>query len=95
MGLQSLLQNSRSLTGLRYLEAWRVGLDGAVRRVLLSTRLVRTHLSLGSTEHRFLNAAACPHVTSRINCSTASARMPNIRWQSTLGAPRTRTQRPP
>ena len=35
------------------------------------------------------------YVTSRISCSTVTTRMPNIRWQNTLAAPRTRTWLPP
>lgn len=40
-------------------------------------------------------AACVGYVTSLIICSTVTTRMPNIRWQNTLGAPRTRTWLPP
>ena len=44
---------------------------------------------------RTLGAACDSYVTSRINCSTVTTTMPNIRWQYTLAAPRTRTLLPP
>ncbi len=48
--------------------------------------------------HRFCAARSGRvrgYATSRIICSTVTTRMPNIRWQNTFGAPRTRTWLPP
>jgi hypothetical protein len=69
---------------------------GGIRRLILHFSAISGHtpaprLDTGRGEGAGSLPAGPAYVTNRINCSTVSARMPNIRWPYTLSWPRTRT----
>ena len=101
----SLLQNSLHLTSQRRSEgralaALPVQFVRSRRRPAEFRRAFSApppSFGFGLGTDRQFGASCCrtAYVMSRISCSTVTATIPNIKWQKTLGAPRTRTWLPP
>jgi hypothetical protein len=99
----SLLQKGRTRDGRGCAIRSGRGRLGKTASILqLETRVLDRTWQAGSHRQRApasraIDDSSCARaqLISRINCSTVRITMPNIRWQNTLAAPRTRTELPP